>query len=134
MFDVYLSPSIKDIERKDRRDETCEVFSIGTEQKIQVNINDLLSKSNFKNELLQFLDTKYQDPFYAALIADKDFFYSVNNHYMKFYYVNQELKWIKGQSLFGEYLEADTQEMFHVIYANVEGAKNIVVCGSNKMF
>ena len=35
VFDVYVSPSIKDIEKKDRGDyETFEVFSIDTKQKI----------------------------------------------------------------------------------------------------
>ena len=40
VFDVYVLPFIKDIERKGRGgDETSEVFSIGTKQKIEGNIN-----------------------------------------------------------------------------------------------
>ena len=48
---------------------------------------------------------------------------------MKFYCLDQELKWIKEPSLFGEHLEADTPVMFHTQHANVEGATNIVVRG-----
>ena len=50
---------------------------------------------------------------------------------MKFYCLDQELKWIKERSLFGEHLEADTPVMFHTQHANVEGAKNIVVRGND---
>ena len=76
VFDVYVSPSIKDIENKDRGDyETFEVFSIDTKQKIERNINDLMSYTNFKNELLNFLYKEYQDLFYTVLIGDKEFFF-----------------------------------------------------------
>ena len=74
---------------------------------------------------------EYQDPLYATFIGEREFFCCVNNHCMKFYCFDQELKCIKEPSLFGDHLEADTQEMFHAKHANVEGAKNIVVCGND---
>ena len=119
VFDVYVLLSIKDIEKKDREEgEIFEAFSIGIKQKIEGNINELLSNSNLKNELLNFLYTEYQDPFYAALIGDKEFFCSANNRCMKFYCADLELKCIKESSLFGEHLEAETRVMFHAKHAN----------------
>ena len=56
VFNVYISASLKDIERKKRGDgKTFEVLSIGTKQKTEGNINELRSNSNFKNELMNFL-------------------------------------------------------------------------------
>ena len=106
-------------------------FSIGAKQKIEGNINEHLSNSNFKNKLLNFLYMEYQDPFYAALIGDKEFFCSANSCCMKFYCVDQELKCIKEPSLFGEHLKVGTQVMFHAKHANVEGTKNIVARGND---
>lgn len=132
VFDVYVSPSIKDIENKDRGDyETFEVFSIDTKQKIERNINDLMSYTNFKNELLNFLYKEYQDLFYTVLIGDKEFFFSVKNHCMKLCCVDQKFKWVEKPSLFGEHLEAVAGVMFFGKHANVKGAKNIVVSGND---
>ena len=50
---------------------------------------------------------------------------------MKYYCVDQELKWIMEPSLFCKHIEVDTQVMFHAKLANAEGTKNIVVCGNN---
>ena len=119
VFDVYVSPSIL----KGKTGETFEAFSIGAKQKSEGNINNLLSNSSFKNELLNFLYMKYEDSFYAALICNKEFFCPINNHCMKYYFVNQELKRYKQPILFGKHLEADTGGMFHAKHANIEGAK-----------
>ena len=123
--------STKDIERKDRGDdETFEAFSTGAKQKIEENINEILSNSSFKNGLLNFVYTEYQDPLYAALVGDKEFFCSINERCMKYYCLDQKLKWIEEASLFCEQLKLDTQVMLHAKHVNVEGAKNIAVRGN----
>ena len=84
-FDVYESPSIKDVERKVRGDEnTIRIFSIGPKHKIEGNIKELLQLSNYKNEPLRFLYNEYQDPAYAPLIDDKIFYCAINNLCMNF--------------------------------------------------
>ena len=80
-----------DIERNDRgNDETFEDFSMGIKQKIEGNIKKLQSNCNFKNDLLNLLYTEYQDSFYAALIGNKEFFWSASNCCIKIYGVDQE--------------------------------------------
>ena len=55
-FDVYSSPDIKDVKRKERGDaDTERLFLIGARQKIPSDIKDLLKLSEFKRELLRFL-------------------------------------------------------------------------------
>ena len=93
--------STKDIERKDRGDdETFEAFSTGAKQKIEENINEFLSNSSFKNGLLNFVYTEYQDPLYAALVGDKEFFCSINDRCMKYYCLDQKLNGSKKYHYF----------------------------------
>ena len=49
-FDVYESPSIKDVKRKDRGDiEIGRKFCIGPHQKTPINFNGLLKRSSFES-------------------------------------------------------------------------------------
>ena len=71
-FDIYESPSMKDVKRRERGDEgTWRVFSIGPQQKIGSDIAELMRLSSFKKELLRFLFKEYEDQIYAPLIAEK---------------------------------------------------------------
>lgn len=48
-FDVYISPSIKDIERKDRADDDSDCqFCIGPKTKIETKMQEVLKLSTFK--------------------------------------------------------------------------------------
>ena len=48
-FDVYISPSIKDIERKDRADHDSDCqFCIGPKTKIETKMQEVLKLSTFK--------------------------------------------------------------------------------------
>ena len=91
VYDVYVSPSIKDIDETFdddemmRDDKTFAVFPIGSKQQIEGNINDLLSNCNFKNELLNFLSMLHY-------LVINSFFCSVNNQCTKFDCVDQEFK------------------------------------------
>lgn len=51
-FDVYESPSIKDIERKDRADDDSDCqFCIGPKKKIEAKMQEVLKLSTFKGVL-----------------------------------------------------------------------------------
>ena len=48
-FDIYISPSIKDIERKDRADDDSDCqFCIGPKTKIETKMQEVLKLSTFK--------------------------------------------------------------------------------------
>lgn len=48
-FDIYISPSIKDIERKDRPDDDSDCqFCIGPKTKIETKMQEVLKLSTFK--------------------------------------------------------------------------------------
>ena len=51
-FDIYISPSIKDIERKDRADDDSDCqFCIGPKTKIETKMQEVLKLSTFKGAL-----------------------------------------------------------------------------------
>ena len=132
VFDVYESPSIKDIERKSRgNEETLALYSIGPKQKIEGNVKELLANSEYKKELLRFLYNEYEDPTYAPVIGDKIIYLSVNNMCRKFLCVDEELRWHEEPSLYGDHLEADTRVMFHAKHGDANGAQNIAIRGND---
>ena len=132
VFDVYESPSIKDIERKSRgNEETLALYSIGPKQKIEGNVKELLANSEYKKELLRFLYNEYEDPTYAPVIGDKTIYLSVNNMCRKFLCVDEELRWYEEPSLYGDHLEADTRVMFHAKHGDANGAQNIAIRGND---
>ena len=48
-FDIYISPSIKDIERKDRADDDSDCqFCIGPKTKVETKMQEVLKLSTFK--------------------------------------------------------------------------------------
>ena len=127
-FDVYESLSIEDVERKVRGDEdSIRIFSIGPKHKIEGNIKGLFQLSNYKNELLRFLYKDYQDHIYAPLIDNKLFYCAINNLCMKFYSIDNVLKFEEVSDLFGSHAEADTRVMFHAAHADNHNPGNIVV-------
>ena len=85
-FDIYESPSIKDVKRKDRGDiETEREFYIGPRLKIPSNFNELLKISSFKSSFLDFLIKEYDNIQYASATGEKDFCCSVDKKCTKFY-------------------------------------------------
>ena len=80
VFDVYESPSIKDIERKFRGNEkTFMIYSIGPKQKIESNVKELLANTEYKRELRSLLSSEYENQIYAPIIVDKNCYLSINN-------------------------------------------------------
>ena len=62
-FDVYESPSVKDSTRQERGDDRSErQFSIGSQQKMPSDFDQLKKLSCFKKELLRFFYDETQQP------------------------------------------------------------------------
>ena len=95
-FDIYESPSIKDVKRKDCEDiETEREFCIGPRLKIPSNFNELLKISSFKSSFLDFLMKEYENIEYVSMIEEKEFYCSIDNKCTKFYYVEGNIKFQK---------------------------------------
>ena len=68
-FNVYESPSFKDIKRKDRgNEETERVFTFGPQQKFPADVESLLQISEFKKEFLKYFLKEYEDPGYVHIL------------------------------------------------------------------
>ena len=73
-FDVYESPSVKDIKRRDRGNEDTErEFIFGPRQKFPSDFESLLKISEFKKEFLKFVLKEYEDPTYIHILGEKVF-------------------------------------------------------------
>ena len=92
-FDIYESPSIKDVKRKNRADvETEREFYIGPRLKIPRNFNELLKISSFKSSFLDFLMKEYENIEYATMMGEKELYCSIDNKCTQFYCVEGSLK------------------------------------------
>ena len=92
-FDIYESPSIKDVKRKDCEDiETERELYIGPRLKIPCNFNELLKISSFKSSFLDFLMKEYENIEYATTMGEKELYCSIDNKCTQFYCVEGSLK------------------------------------------
>ena len=107
-FDIYESPNIKDVKRKDRGDiETEHEFCIGLRLKIPSKFDELLKISSFKSSFVDFLMKKYENIEYDSVVGEKEFYCSIDNKYTRFYCVEGSLQFEIILELFGDHLEGD---------------------------
>ena len=131
-FDIYESPSIKDVRRKDYGDNEFErEFCIGPRLKIPSNFNELLKIRSVKSSFLDFLMKIYENIEYASVIGDKEFYCSIDNKCTKFYCVEGSLKFDTIPELFGDHLECNTRVMFHPKHADTKRLDNIIIRGND---
>ena len=131
-FDVYTSPSIKDIKRQDRGDaETASIFSFGPKQKMPSDIKNLMLLSEFKKELLRFLYHEFENQEFESLIGDKVLYCSVDNECKRFTSLDGQVKVEEVPELYGEHLEADTRVMFHAKHADSHDPGNLIIRGTD---
>ena len=127
-FDVYTSPSIKDVKRRTRGNIKSELtFSFGPGMKTPKDIFDLLKLNDFKKELLRFFITEYHNDEYAAILGNKELYCSVDNECKKFSTINGLIKVGNVPKLHGDHLEADTRVAFHAKHADEANPGNIVI-------
>ena len=70
-FDIYESPSIKDIKRKSRGDrdhENC--YNVDHLQSLPTDFAELLNMSDLKTRSLYFLFKKHKYPIYGTIIGE----------------------------------------------------------------
>ena len=96
--------------------------------KIPSNFNKLLKIPSFNSSLLDFLLSEYENPEYASVIREKEFYCSIDNKYRKFLCVDGSLKFETVTELFGDHLESDTRVMLH---ADTKGPGNIIIQGND---
>ena len=131
-FDIYESPSIKDVKRKDHGDiETEHEFCVGPRLKIPSNFNELLKISSFKSSFLDFLMKEYEYIEYASVIGEKEFYCSIDNKCTKFYCVEGSLNFETIPELFGDHIEGDTRVMLHAKHEDTKGPGNIIIRGND---
>ena len=131
-FDIYESPNIEDVKRKDRGDiETERDFCIGPRLKIPSKFDELLKISSFKSSFVDFLMMEYENMEYDSVVGEKEFYCSIDNKYTRFYCVEGSLQFETILELFGDHLEGDTRVMFHAKHADIKGAGNIMVRGKD---
>ena len=71
-FDVFTSPSAKDVKWRTRRNINSELtLSFGSGMKTPTDIFNLLKLNDFKKELLRFFVTKYDNDEYAVILGNK---------------------------------------------------------------
>ena len=73
-FDMYESPSIKDLKRKAREDTEVDCyFTFGPKQSLLFNFEALVQISEYKSQFLRFLIKEYKDEIYSHIIGEKIF-------------------------------------------------------------
>ena len=82
-FDIYESPSIKDIKRKWRGDTDLEsIDNFSSRQSLPTDFAELLKTCNLKTEFLRFLFKEYEDAIFGPIIGqwlDKMFYCPIDN-------------------------------------------------------
>ena len=103
-FDLYESPSIKNVKHESRGDENTEKhFTFGPCQSSY--LNELLKISSFKRYLLRFLYKEYEDSVYGAIIGKKVFYFAKDIECKKFYSEEGLLKFKEIYNLYGYHLK-----------------------------
>ena len=88
----------------------------------------MLKIPSFNSSLLDILLSEYENPEYASVIREKEFYCSIDNKYRKLLCVDSSLKFETITELFGDHLESDTRVM---LYADTKGPGNIIIQGND---
>lgn len=87
-FDRYLSPSIKDCERTDRRELDIPYRINGPQQVRPADFYKSLKNYRFKEELVRFLAEHWTDPSLAEIYGNKKVYLTVDKQCFCFYSVH----------------------------------------------
>ena len=129
-FEIYENPSIKDIKQKALGHiENERKFCLVPRLKSPSNFNELLNISSFKSSFLDFLMKEYENVERASVIGGKEFYCSIDNKCIKFYCVEDSLKFETIPELFGDQLEGDTRVMCHAKHADTKSPGNVIIWG-----
>ena len=126
-FDVYESPSIKDVKRKARGDNEVDCyFTFGPKQSLPSDFEALLQISEYKSQFLRFLMKEYEDGIFSH-IGEKFFYCSIDSEGKRLYTQTDNSKVELVPDFFGSHLEGDTRFMLHALHSDRDNRGNIVV-------
>lgn len=125
IFDRYLTPSIKDCERTDRRELDIPYRISGPQQARPADFYKSLKNYRFKEELVRFLAEHWADPSLAEIYGNKKVYLTVDKQCFRFYSVNNTVFKQELLSLQCSHEEADTRIAFHI--ASLEPGSNVLV-------
>ena len=113
VFDKVVKPSIKDCERDARagasdRSETFEIY--GPSQKRPQNFIAALRNDSFKESLIRFLVSSWEDPFTAEILKDKTIFVTCDNRCFCYNVEDGQLQRNDETHLYSNHEEADLAE------------------------
>lgn len=129
IYDTYLSPSIKDVERNRRMSNRQDVYNIiGLDQKLPRNLHQALQSESFKTKFVNFFVTtlqNYGSNFYSCF-NEKILYCSAENECYKFSAIEGEICCENVADLYCEHEEADVKIVFHLSKIN-SMSQNVVV-------
>lgn len=129
VFDSYMSPSLKDMERERRkREDKTEKFNIcGPEQKHPGNFHQLLLNDSFKQAFIEFFQQtlKTQPQQFKNILKDKTIYSTTGRECVKINVTNDEIQISIINNLNNNHEEADTK-IIHFL-ASQESTKSVVV-------
>ena len=128
VFDKVVKPSIKDCERDARagasdRSETFEIS--GPSQKRPKNFTAALRNDSFKESLIRFLASSWEDPSTAEILKNKTLFVTCDNRCFCYNVEDGQLQRNEQTHLYSIHEEADSGMIFHL--KSLSGRNNIVV-------
>ena len=128
VFDRILSPSIKDCERDNRaagsnRHDTYVIA--GAAQKRPTNFTAALRNNQFKDSLVKFVVTSWEDKSNADIFNGKQIYATYDDKCYLFKVIDGEVVKEEDRSLSSSHEEADSRMLFHC--KNLQGSKNVVV-------
>ena len=127
VFDIYVSPSIKDVERSARGEANARSFFFGPAQTTPNDFKNLLKLSTFKVGIAQFLFEDLANQDNADLIGNKTIYCAVNHKCVCIKVVNGIIHSEEVLGLAGRHEEADTRVVFHTVHSIKEGYTSVTV-------
>ena len=100
------------------------LFCSGGKQKIDGNIKELLSLSEFKNDLLRFLNAEFQKEQYYPLFNTKVVYFAIDNDYLC---IGRVARSRKVTDLHGKQQKKGSRVMLHAKQADDHNCNTIVI-------
>lgn len=113
VFDQFLSPSIKNIERQRRGGIEADFAIVGESQKAPNDFAKALRNNAFKVALVEFFVQNWNSNQYAVYIGNKTIYVNCGNVCYKYYVDNGNVQRITEENLYCEHEEADSRIVFH---------------------
>ena len=129
--DTYISPSLKDTERR-RRSGTETTFKItGPDQRCPRDLNQALKSSSFKTEFVHFLADEWTKEPYAAILVGHKLYLALESVCYKYEVINAAIVRDEMPTYASQHEEADTRMIFHLANIFEESPDVNVVVRSN---